>query len=175
VAYDIGIVTNPQRNTLIVDTARHFLALGKSVFIIVHRIEHGRILSEIFHRVGLEVPFISGEEDPNIIKSRLKEFEKKTLKCLVSSSISDEGLDIPAVDILILGVGNKSALKTIQRVGRGLRKKDVGENVVSIIDFIDSASSYLYRHSVARIRVYVNMELDIFEVLDREWKEIEKK
>jgi superfamily II DNA or RNA helicase len=66
-------------------------------------------------------------------------------------------------------------LKTIQRVGRGLRKKDVGENVVSIIDFIDSASSYLYRHSVARIRVYVNMDLDIFEVLDREWNEIEKK
>jgi len=172
VAYDIGIVGNPQRNTLIVDTARHFLDLGKSVFIIVHRIEHGRILSEIFHRIGLEVPFISGEEDPNIIKSRLKEFENKTLKCLISSSISDEGLDIPAVDILILGVGNKSALKTIQRVGRGLRKKDVGENVVSIIDFLDRCSAYLFRHSVARSKVYLDMDLKIHEVMDKNWNEV---
>ena len=94
-AYDTGIVNNPQRNTLIVDSARHFLDVGKSVFIIVHCIEHGRILSEIFRRVGLEVPFISGEENLDFIRSRLKEFEKRTLKCLVSSSISDEGLDIP--------------------------------------------------------------------------------
>jgi superfamily II DNA or RNA helicase len=171
-AYDTGIVNNPQRNTLIVDSARHFLAMGKSVFIIVHRIEHGRILSEIFRRVGLEVPFISGEENLDFIKSRLKEFEKRTLKCLVSSSISDEGLDIPSMDVLILGVGNKSALKTIQRVGRGLRKKDIGENVVSIIDFIDRCSPYLYRHSIARSRVYVSMDFKIHEVLDRDWKEV---
>lgn len=173
VAYDIGVVSNPQRNTLIVDTARHFLNLGKSVFIIVHRIEHGRILSEIFRRVGLEVPFISGEEDPNIIKSRLKEFENRTLKCIVSSSISDEGLDIPSMDVLILGVGGRSHLKTIQRVGRGLRKK-IGENTVNIIDFIDRASPYLYKHSIARCSAYVNMDLKMYEVLDREWRKIKE-
>ena len=168
-AYDVGIVDNPNRNTLIIDSARHFLKLGKSVFIIVHRIEHGRILSELFRRVGLEVPFIIGEEDPAFIKSCLKEFEKRNLKCIISSSISDEGLDIPSMDVLILGVGNKSALKTIQRVGRGLRKKDVGENVVKIIDFIDRCSPYLYRHSIARLRVYVGMDLKTYEVLDRDW------
>jgi superfamily II DNA or RNA helicase len=172
-AYDTGIVNNPQRNTLIVDSARHFLNQGKSVFIIVHRIEHGRILSEIFRRVGLEVPFISGEENLDFIKSRLKEFEKRTLKCLVSSSISDEGLDIPSMDVLILGVGGRSHLKTIQRVGRGLRKK-TGENTVNIIDFIDRLSPYLYRHSIARCSAYVNMDLKMYEVLDREWREIKE-
>lgn len=175
VAYDTGIVNNPQRNTLIVDATKHFLGIGKSVFIIVNRIEHGRILSEIFLRAGLEVPFISGEENPIIIRSRLEEFEKRTLKCLVSSSISDEGIDIPSMDVLIIGVGNRSVLKTIQRVGRGLRRKEVGENVVSIIDFIDSASPYLYRHSVERSKVYVDMGLKIYEVMDRDWNEIIKR
>jgi hypothetical protein len=74
-----------------------------------------------------------------------------------------------SMDVLILGVGNKSALKTIQRVGRGLRKKDVGENVVKIIDFLDRCSPYLYRHSMARLRVYVGMDLKTYEVLDRDW------
>jgi superfamily II DNA or RNA helicase len=72
------------------------------------------------------------------------------------------------MDVLILGVGNKSALKTIQRVGRGLRKKDVGENVVKIIDFVDRCSPYLYRHSISRLRVYVGMDLKMYEVLDRD-------
>jgi superfamily II DNA or RNA helicase len=68
-----------------------------------------------------------------------------------------------------LGVGNKSVLKTIQRVGRGLRKKDTGENVVTVIDFIDRTSDYLYRHSVSRCSVYVKMKIKIYEVLDRTW------
>jgi superfamily II DNA or RNA helicase len=171
----IGIVNNSVRNTFIVDSAIHFLNLNKSIFIIINRIAHGELLRELFKKVGYSVPFISGQENPEYIYSTLKDFENKNLKCIVSSSISDEGLSLPAIDVLILGVGNKSALKTIQRVGRGLRKKLVGENSVTIIDFIDRGSKYLYKHSVERCRVYIKLGIDIYEVLDSTWTRVEKR
>ena len=67
------------------------------------------------------------------------------------STIFDEGVDIPEVNVLIIAAGGKSEVKTIQRIGRGLRKKKVGG--VLVFDFKD-ASKFLDRHSIDRIKVY---------------------
>ena len=175
--YDIGILHNDYRNRLIVNSAKHFLAENKSVFILVWRVEHGEILFDMLHKEGVESEFISGRDtNSGQVQDVLKRFSKKELRCVVSSTISDEGLDVPAMDVLILGVGFKAPLKTIQRVGRGLRKKTVGENVVTIVDFVDWHSrKYLYKHSVDRAREYVKMGIKIFEVMDSEWKIVEER
>ncbi len=174
VHYENGIVFNPLRNSHIVASARRFLGMGKSVFILVFRIAHGQLLVNMLQEAGVAADFISGEDDPSIVREKLNEFSERRLKCLVSSTISDEGLDVPSMDVLILGVGHKSAVKTIQRVGRGLRKKKEGLNVVDIVDFIDRGSQYLYRHSVARARIYVKMAIPIYEVVDGDWNRVEK-
>lgn len=176
-AYDTGILRNDYRNRLIVNSAKHFLAKDKSVFILVWRIEHGEILLDQLQKEGIEVEFISGRgTNTGQVQDVLNRFSRKELKCVVSSTISDEGLDVPALDVLIMGVGFKAPLKTIQRVGRGLRKKTVGENVVTIVDFVDwHSKKYLYKHSIDRAREYVNMGIRIFEVMDNEWKVIEER
>lgn len=176
-AYDIGILRNDYRNRLIVNSTKHFLAQDKSVFILVWRIEHGEILLDQLQKEGIESEFISGQDtNTGQVQNVLKRFSKKELKCVVSSTISDEGIDVPALDVLIMGVGFKAPLKTIQRVGRGLRKKTVGENVVTIVDFVDWHSrKYLYKHSIDRAREYVNMGIRIFEVLDDGWKVVEER
>ena len=176
-AYDTGILRNDYRNRLIINSAKHFLAKDKSVFILVWRIEHGEILLDQLQKEGIEVEFISGQgTNTGQVQDVLKKFSKKELKCVISSTISDEGLDVPALDVLIMGIGFKAPLKTIQRVGRGLRKKTVGENVVTIVDFVDwHSKKYLYKHSIDRAREYVNMGIRIFEVMDNEWKVIEER
>lgn len=169
-AYEKGILNNLERNRFIVMTAKRFVEQGKSVFILVWRIAHGEVLLKMVEDIGLEVEFISGGRDN--VHEALNKFKKKKLRCLISSTISDEGLDVPAMDVLIMGVGFKAPLKTIQRVGRALRKKS-GENVVTIIDFIDAHNKkYLFKHSENRIREYLNMGMEIFEVADESWERI---
>jgi superfamily II DNA or RNA helicase len=172
IAYDQGIVNHTYRNSLIVSTAKRFVGLGKSVFIMVNRIAHGNLLKEMLQAVEINAPFISGEEDQAWTGEVLKAFDNKRIPCVVSSSISDEGIDVPGMDVLILGVGNKSAVKTIQRVGRSVRKKKVGENVVTIVDFMDRHNFYLKNHSIARCKVYLSLDIKLYEVMDVDWKVI---
>lgn len=176
-AYDVGILRNDYRNELIVNSTKHFLAQNKSVFILVWRIEHGETLLNLLQSGGIESEFISGQgTNTGQVQDVLKRFSKKELKCVVSSTISDEGLDVPAMDVLIMGVGFKAPLKTIQRVGRGLRKKIVGENVVTIVDFVDwHSKKYLYKHSVDRVREYVKMGVKIYEVVGNNWSLVEER
>ena len=174
--YEEGIVYNQYRNSLVVSSAKKFLDQGKSVFILVWRIVHGALLQQMLEDVGVEVEFISGEENSDTIDNVMERFGKE-LKCVISSTISDEGLDVPSIDVLIIATGFKSPLKTVQRVGRGSRKKKVGPNVVIIVDFVDFQSKkYLYKHSMDRCREYLNMGgTKIFEVMDNEWKNVEER
>jgi superfamily II DNA or RNA helicase len=170
-AYDEGIMNNQIRNNLIVSSAKHFLSTGKSVFILVWRIQHGHLLKEMLKKLNIETEFISGADKNENINIILQDFSNRKLKCLISSTISDEGLDVPAVDVMIMGVGFKAPLKTIQRVGRGLRSKKVGENIVQIVDFVDwHNKKYLYKHSVDRIKEYINMGIKCYSVPENNWQ-----
>jgi superfamily II DNA or RNA helicase len=189
-AYEKGVAYNETRNNLIVSSTKHFLSMGKSVFILVWRIGHGELLLDMLREKqekpgrflrpeGVYTPsetlveFISGGDAANT-QQVIRRFTEKTLKCVISSTISDEGLDVPAMDVLIIATGFKAPLKTIQRVGRGLRRKTTGQNEVSIVDFIDwHNKKYLHKHSVTRVKEYVKMEIPIFEVVDGDWERIE--
>jgi superfamily II DNA or RNA helicase len=171
--YEESIVLSEYRNGLIMSSAKRFVELGKSVFIIVFRIKHGQILTEMLRQAGVKAEFISGEgSTPERNHQVLKLFAEKKIPCVISTSISDEGLDVPAMDTLIIGVGDESALKTIQRVGRGLRKKKQGENVVTVVDFIDTNNPYLEKHSYSRLNVYSGMGMKIYEVRDHNWDNV---
>jgi len=171
--YDESIVLSEYRNGLIMSSAKKFVEIGKSVFIIVFRIQHGQILTEMLRQAGVKAEFISGEgSTPERNQQVLKLFAEKKIPCVISTSISDEGLDVPAMDVLIIGVGDKSALKTIQRVGRGLRKKQ-GENVVTVVDFIDTNNPHLEKHSYSRLNTYYGMGMKIYEVKNNNWDVVE--
>jgi len=173
--YEESIVFGEKRNGLIVSSAKRFVDQHKSVFIIVFRIQHGQFLTEMLQKAGVEAEFISGEgSTPERNHQVLKMFAEKKIHCVVSTSISDEGLDIPAMDVLIIGVGDKSALKAVQRVGRGLRKKKQGENIVTVIDFVDVNNSHLQKHSQSRLTVYVNLGMKIYEVRNHNWDNVVK-
>ena len=71
---------------------------------------------------------------------------------LIASGIFDEGVDIPEINTLIVASAGKSDVKTIQRIGRGLRKKS--ENIhLTAYDFEDGGE-FLYEHSLKRIKIY---------------------
>ena len=147
--YKEGIVYNEMRNRAIVNLINR----KESFVIMVRLIQHGTILKELIKKEGFDVKFISGNDE---IEKRLKvtkDFKENKLKVLITSTILDEGIDIPNIRNLIVAGGGKSHVKTLQRIGRGLRKKK-GENILNFYDFVDKSSKYLLRHSLKRLEDY---------------------
>lgn len=170
VVYEQGVMFNEQQNQFIVDTVKRWTSIGKSVFVIVFRIQHGELLQQMISEAGIDTKFIyGGDQSRSTLKSNddvLNRFTDRTLPCVVSSLISDEGLDVPAIDVMIIAVGDESALKVVQRVGRGRRQKKEGANVVIIVDFIHTNNPYLKKHSKSRLNQYDKMGIKLFEVKD---------
>jgi superfamily II DNA or RNA helicase len=140
-AYQKLIVDNADRNKVIVDYAKR---VAGPTLIIVTRLDHGKHLAE-----QLECPFLWGAENSALRKRTLKQLASGALRTLVASPIFDEGVDAPAIRHLVLAAGGKSDVKLLQRIGRGMRRKEGGKHL-EVLDFIDGTNPYLLRHSEQR-------------------------
>lgn len=149
--YDNGIVHSTDRNSSICKIAMKYFVQEKKVMILVRRIKHGEILESMFVAANCPAVFLQGADSAEYRKETKELFNKTGDFILIASTIFDEGVDIPEVNVLIIAAGGKSEVKTIQRVGRGLRKKKVGG--VLVFDFND-ASKFLNKHSINRLKVY---------------------
>ena len=148
IVYERGIVRNSVRNAIIAEQVKTLLEEDKSVLILVEKIEHGKILSEL-----LESPFLSGKEPLKTRKKMMDALSGKHIRVLVATTIFDEGIDIPTLDSVILAGGGKSYIRLIQRIGRSMRTVDSKQNAI-IIDFLDTCHHLLKRHSAERLKLY---------------------
>lgn len=83
------------------------------------------------------------------IKEQLK---NKELNVVLASTIFDQGVDAPSLSALVLAGSGKSLVRSIQRIGRILRKYE-GKKNVAVIDFYDQ-ERYLKQHSKRRYEIY---------------------
>jgi superfamily II DNA or RNA helicase len=155
--YQLGIVENTWRNTKLCLLTAELVNQGLSVLMLVKEIKHGEILDAKLWQSPQQgfIPhqFINGQETSEVRQKALDDFRKGELKVIIATSILDEGVDIPNIDALVLAGGGKSSIRTLQRVGRGLRK---GGNVdhLTVIDTADFTHPYLTRHSMKRLHDY---------------------
>lgn len=163
-AYDKCIVENEYRNKLITQLTTKFYSNNKGVLILVNRLEHGERLCELLSKNNVKHSFIHGELDNEFREEQLSLMREGKLKVLIATTIADEGVDISGIDMLILGAGGKSLRQTLQRVGRALRKKKQGENVATIIDFVDYTNKHLLKHSKERRKTYIEEKFDIQDI-----------
>lgn len=145
-AYDKLIVNNLIRNKKIAEKAN---AAKGTVLVLVNRVDHGKILNEMLPNSI----FVSGSDDMDYRNSVLEKMQTGVPCVYIATPIYDEGIDVPSVDTIILAAGGKSHVKLLQRIGRGLRKKD-GENILSVHDFLDDTNMHLFGHSEDRIVTY---------------------
>jgi len=73
-------------------------------------------------------------------------------KVVIATTLADEGLDIPGLDVLILAGGGKSETRALQRIGRALRKTEEKTGAI-VVDFLDEAR-FLEDHSQRRLEIY---------------------
>ena len=152
-AHKEGIVENQQRNHLICEKVRQFCGQGMGVVVMVEKIKHGKILSNLLSPDSVPFQFINGQETTEVRQCALKDFSEGVLQCLIATSILDQGVDTPAIDCLIFAGGGKARIRTLQRAGRGLRR-GANKDKLIIVDFADLTHRYLTKHSLQRLETY---------------------
>lgn len=156
-AYKQGVVDNPHALDLVIAWTKVFHECGLSTLILCEEIAHGKSIDAALWTAvdGSFIPhlFIHGEEDTDVRASALKDFGERRLPVLIASTILDEGVDVPTIDALILAGSRKSRIKTMQRLGRGLR----GSKLIAV-EFANFTNDHLLRHSLARYDDYKKEE-----------------
>ena len=154
-AYRQLIVENDTRNQLVVRAATNeVIKHGAKVLILVRYLLHGRILRDLFAETSLKVMYIHGSVPSDEQKKVIDSFETKGgFDVIIATAILDEGVDIPAANVLIMAGGGQSEIKTVQRVGRVVRPK-VESDYVRVYDFMDKDNDYLLKHSLTRLQTY---------------------
>ena len=149
-----GIVDNTARNAAAVAAAiRHS---NDSVLVLVNEIEHGKLLAKTIP--GAEVCYSQMGKAER--KSVLDRFKSGELKCVVATSLADEGADFPRCNVLILVSGGRNESKTVQRTGRVLRAFP-GKTHGQIFDFVDTFHPMMERHAKKRIATYRKLGYEI--------------
>ena len=113
---------------------KEFLTYGKDMRIIIfnqYRESAIKIVSELSKIKELRPAIFVGQSKKGDLKMSQKEqkevlekFREGEYNILVSTSVGEEGLDIPKVDLVVFYEPVPSAIRTIQRVGRTGRFKE---------------------------------------------------
>ena len=167
--YNANIVNNKSRNEKIMKIIDKSIKNDDgSILVLFGRIDHGMMLKEMIeNRFGSEdveveykgkmyhlhtVELISGETDMEMRGAILEAARQEKVKILLGSTIADEGLDVPALKVLILTASGKSSTRAFQRVGRVLRLYE-GRNIAYVYDFMDMNTTF-YKHFLYRKALY---------------------
>ncbi len=145
--YQKLIVENEYRNNHIKKICEQHN--GKTILILVKLIEHGKALEELIP----DSLYIYGETASLIRTKALSDFKEGKLKTLISTiSIFAEGVDIPRLDVVVNAAANKGDIKSIQVLGRVLRRKE-GKEKAMYYDFADTGK-FFYTASRARAEAF---------------------
>ncbi|NIP66962.1 hypothetical protein GWN63_05585, partial [Candidatus Bathyarchaeota archaeon] len=126
------------------DTATHLVQELKSL----HHVEAERFVGQASKE---DDPGLSQEEQAQI----LQDFREGNLNVLVATSIAEEGLDIPAVDLVLFYEPIPSGIRHIQRKGRTGRK-NIGRTVIlAAKETADIAYLYASKRRIQKMRSIV--------------------
>lgn len=153
--YDMAVVNNRIRNSIIADEIGNQVSMGNTCLVIVRILDHGEnILSTLINKYPqIRAFYAHGKteaEEREIIRQAL---DHRTIDVAITSTIWKEGVDIPTLNVVINAAGSKSELFCLQVIGRGMRTSP-GKTDFLIIDFFDPSSHYLVNHFGHRLSIY---------------------
>jgi superfamily II DNA or RNA helicase len=160
--YQKHIIEGRTRNLRIAETAIKYAKNGDLVLIFVERISHGNLLNmfidfSIPQNNSIKHMFLCGKNSSKEIEFYKNEAKEKRIDILVvTRQLFGEGVDIPAVNVLMNAAGGKENVAFTQMFGRGLRVTN-DKKTVQYVDFYDSGNRHLANHARTRIRHLRNL------------------
>lgn len=156
------IVYNHQRNNLIVrDAWESWMGQNRRVMVMVRRLDHGELLFDLIKDMNARSPlsetkechieWVHGEHKDR--KQIIADFRSGKIHVLLTQyQLLGEGIDIPDVSAIVMAAGGKSSIKTIQNLGRGIRKSE-GKMDLVVYDYADEGL-YVGDHAEQRMKTY---------------------
>lgn len=149
--YRKGIVESELRNRAVVALAA---SSERPCLVFVKEIDHGRVLLRMLQRAGITAGFVWGDTSTEDRQRAITKLSRGEVEVLVSSTIFEQGVDIQEVRTVVVASGGKSAIRAVQRLGRGMRVAE-GKKAMQLWDFDDLGQVWLDRHSAQRLAAYL--------------------
>lgn len=158
------IFANEKRNNFIRNLV-HSLD-GQNNLILFDQVEkHGKILEPLLRKEGRILHFIHGGvngEDREKVRHIVENDPEKRHDILASFGTFSTGVSIKRIDNAIFASGYKGEIKTLQSIGRTLRKGNGSDDAV-LYDITDDLSNgsfqnYTLQHFKKRIEIYASEE-----------------
>ena len=151
---------DPERNALIVLLARKAVAEGRQVMVQTERREHAEEMASLLRSWDVPAVAVTGDTPEKRRREALARVDRGEERALCVTQLGDEGLDLPGLSCLVLGVPQKNPGALEQRVGRVARPAP-GKRDAVVYDLVDEgAAGKLWW---ARRKVYERMRLPIEE------------
>jgi len=113
-----------------VDDARQMRALGFCV-----SVDHARFMARVFREAGIPSVAVWADSPDAERSTALSDLSARRVNALFSVDLFNEGVDIPAVDTLLLLRPTDSPTLFLQQLGRGLRRL-AGKTFCMVLDFV---------------------------------------
>lgn len=98
-------------------------------------ITHARYMARVFSENGVRAVAIWSDTPDAERKAAISDLAAGRVNVVFSVDLFNEGVDVPAVDTLLMLRPTDSPLLFLQQLGRGLRKSP-GKNVCTVLDFV---------------------------------------
>lgn len=95
--------------------------------------EHGRALTATFVQSGRSARYLDGDTPPKERDEIVAELRSNIGQVVVNVDVLSEGVDIPAVECIVLARPTRSLTRYLQQVGRGARPR-AGANTFIVLD-----------------------------------------
>lgn len=148
---ETGIKFNIVRTEIIADE----IAKGPYPTLVLSKtVEQAEFIREKYlQKYSTKLMILTGRTTSAARRQAVEDLKTGALKMVITTTIFDEGVDIPELQKVILASGGKSQVKGLQRVGRGLRTSADKVEVI-IVDFQDTHHPMLRKHALERLKVY---------------------
>jgi superfamily II DNA or RNA helicase/HKD family nuclease len=113
-----------------VDDLARMRALGFCV-----SVEHARFMARVFREAGIASTAIWSDTPEAERRAALADLAARRVSVVFSVDLFNEGIDVPAVDTLLMLRPTDSPTLFLQQLGRGLRRH-VGKTLCTVLDFV---------------------------------------
>jgi len=114
-----------------------------------------------------QIKFIWGKTKPKEREEwRQKCIKEKNIILIAVFPLFQQGINIPTLNHIVLASSNKSKIRTLQSIGRSLRKTLAGQSY--IYDIVDHSNKFLPKQSKERIEYYevADFKINHIEILE---------
>ena len=98
-------------------------------------IEHARFMARVFGAAGVPSRAVWSDTSESDRRAALTDLAARRVNVVFSVDLFNEGVDVPAVDTLLMLRPTDSPTLFLQQLGRGLRRS-IGKSACTVLDFV---------------------------------------